>query len=334
MIRNQWYAILESSEVEPGRPVGVLRMGERLVLWRDAQGGVACLRDLCPHRGAALSIGKVIGHEVQCPFHGFRFDPSGQCTLIPANGRAAPVPKAMKVQAYPARDAHGFIWIWWGEPREDLPPIRFFESLDSSFSYATLRDLWHTHYSRAIENQLDVVHLPFVHHNTIGRGNRTVVNGPYSEWDCKLTDCNRLDIWVKNEVDTGQIALGPRDLARPDRRPFLQFQFPNVWHNWIADSTRVVAAFAPIDDEHTMMYVRFYQNMVRVPVLRDLFNLVARPANGVILRQDKGVVASQQPKRSELKMGELLIPGDLPIIEYRKRRQELIEQAAQQAPTG
>jgi phenylpropionate dioxygenase-like ring-hydroxylating dioxygenase large terminal subunit len=84
MIPNHWYAILESSEVKPGKPVGVTRLGEKLVLWRDAKGQVTCMADLCPHRGVALSIGKLMGDCVECPFHGFRFDPSGRCTLIPA----------------------------------------------------------------------------------------------------------------------------------------------------------------------------------------------------------------------------------------------------------
>ena len=54
MIRNQWYVVLESQEVKH-KPIGVTRMGEKLVFWRDAQGQVHCLRDRCAHRGAALS---------------------------------------------------------------------------------------------------------------------------------------------------------------------------------------------------------------------------------------------------------------------------------------
>ena len=57
MISNQWYGILESKEVKLGKPVGVTRMGEKLVLWRDTQGQVTCQSDLCPHRGVALSAG-------------------------------------------------------------------------------------------------------------------------------------------------------------------------------------------------------------------------------------------------------------------------------------
>jgi len=110
MIPNQWYVILESSEVKPGKPVGVTRMGEKLVLWRDEKGQVICMADLCPHRGVALSAGKLINGNIQCPFHGFEYDTSGRCALIPANGKNATPPKAMQVRrVYPTREAHGFI---------------------------------------------------------------------------------------------------------------------------------------------------------------------------------------------------------------------------------
>ncbi len=324
MIKNQWYVILESNEVKAGKLVGVTRMGEKLVLWRDAAGSVTCMRDLCPHRGVALSAGKVLGSCIQCPFHGFEFDLSGRCTLIPANGRNAPVPKAFQVDTFPTREAHGFIYIWWGEPKETLPPLPWFDSLDESrFAYGTLKDPWAAHYSRAIENQLDVVHLPFIHHNTIGRGNRTLVNGPVTTWECQEDANDQLNLWVFNEVDQGQKPLKPAEI-KPERRPFLQFIFPNLWQNWISDTVRIVAAFVPIDDENTLMYLRFYHT-VRTPVLRELVNLVGCLSNLIIERQDRRVVITQRPKASDLRMGEKLIQGDGPIIEYRRRRKELQE---------
>ena len=320
MIPNQWYVILESNEVKPGKPVGVTRMGEKLVLWRDEKGQVTCMSDLCPHRGVALSIGKLMGDCVECPFHGFQYDTSGRCTLIPANGKNATPPKAFQVnRVYPTREAHGFIYLWWGERKNDLPPLPWFDSIDDSFSYSTLRDPWATHYSRAIENQLDVVHLPFVHHNTIGRGNRTLVNGPLSRVEGDL-----LELWVYNVLDEGQTPLRASELPDPQRRPFLQFRFPNIWHNWIGDDLRIVAAFVPVDDENTLMYIRYYQRVVKLPVLRDLFNWIGARANLVVERQDRRVVITQRPKRSGLRIGEKMIPGDGPIVDYRRRREELI----------
>ena len=92
MIPNQWYAVLESREVKRGKPVGVTRLGEKMVFWRDRAGKVVAQSDLCPHRGVALSAGELKGDCIMCPFHGFEFDASGKCVVIPANGRNTPVP--------------------------------------------------------------------------------------------------------------------------------------------------------------------------------------------------------------------------------------------------
>jgi phenylpropionate dioxygenase-like ring-hydroxylating dioxygenase large terminal subunit len=322
MIRNQWYIILDSNEVKPGKPVGVTRMGEKLALWRDADGEVVCMKDQCPHRGVALSCGKLIDGQIQCPFHGFQFNSSGRCTLIPANGRNIPVPMTFQLSIYPTYENHGFIWIWWGEKRDDLPPVIFFDSIDPQMTYSTLRDHWETHYSRAIENQLDVLHLPFIHHNTIGRGNRTLVDGPLVEWGCE-GQINLLNLWVQNRIDDGTPPLRPSQLPHPARHPSLQFCFPNLWQNWISDNLRVVIAFVPIDDENTMMYIRWYQRFLRTPGLRHVVNWLGALSNLLIERQDKWVVETHSPKRSGLHIGEKLVQGDGPIIQYRRKREEL-----------
>ncbi len=330
MIPNQWYVILESNEVKGNKPIGVTRLGEKLVAWRDSRGQVTVMRDLCPHRGVALSVGDIRGDCIECPFHGFQFDTTGRGTLIPANGRGAPVPKAFQVVTYPTREAHGFIYVWYGEPRpaDVYSALPWFDSIDDTFTFKTLRDHWATHYSRAIENQLDVVHLPFIHRTTIGRGNRTIVNGPITRWENCPGESDLLNLWVYNVLDTGQPPLKADELPAPDRRPFLQFRYPNVWHNWIADDLRVVVAFVPIDDANTLMYLRYYQRVVKTPIIRDVFNWVGTAANLIIERQDKRVVITQEPKRASLRMGEKLIQGDSPIIEYRRRREELIERAS------
>lgn len=320
MIPDQWYAILESSEVAKGRPIGVTRMSEKLVLWREVSGELVCLRDRCAHRGASLSKGKIERGEIECPFHGLKYDRTGGCTVIPANGRDAPVPERFKVNDYKVLEKYGFIWIWWGEPREDYPQLPFFEDIDESFSYLTLRDHWSTHYSRAIENQLDVAHLPFVHANTIGRGGRTLVNGPR----VKL-DGNKISVWFDNEVDRGQRPLRPNEMPEPQRPALLHFLFPNIWQNRLSEDSRIVVAFSPVDDENTVLYVRMYQRVVRVPILRELFNLISLIGNRVIVRQDRRVVVTQLPKRTELKMGERLFQADRPIVMYRRRREELTE---------
>lgn len=327
MIPDQWYAILDSREVKKDKPIGVKRLGENLVLWRTSGEEIACLRDQCLHRGAALSAGKVSDHHVQCPFHGLEFDAGGRCTYIPAYGRKNPVPKVFQTHFYPARDAFGFIWIWWGEPRDDLPEIRFFDSITEEFFHDTFTDEWPVHYSRVIENQLDAIHLPFVHYNTIGRGDKRLVDGPYSHWCEAQGDPQRLDIWVRNRVDDGSRSLKPSELSQPERHPSLQFRLPNIWQNWISEDMRITIVFVPIDEEHTRLYIRTYQKSVKLPVLRELFHLSSRVGSFIIERQDRRVVVTQRPLRSFHRMGETLLSGDGPVIQYRRKRDELIKKA-------
>jgi phenylpropionate dioxygenase-like ring-hydroxylating dioxygenase large terminal subunit len=325
MIPNQWYIVLESKEVRRGKPVGVTRMGEKMVFWRDNQGKVACLVDQCPHRGVALSAGKLVNDCIQCPFHGFEFDSSGRCTLIPANGRSSEVPKVFKTKAYPVDELHGYIYLWWGEPQEEYPPLPDFDYMrDPRLVYASTTDLWNAHYSRAIENQLDVIHLPFVHANSIGRGSKTVVQGPRYKVDEFPGGQAMISVWFDNETEHGQIPLKPNEMPPVNDHPLIQFRFPNIWHNWLGDTFHLFLGFAPIDGEHTKLYLRSYHSM-KVPILRQIVNFFSDISNIYIERQDRRVVITQRPFRSDLRIGEKLVPGDGPVIEYRRRRQALIE---------
>ncbi len=324
MIRNQWYAILESKEVHKGKLLGVIRMGERLVLWRNKENEVVCLLDRCAHRGVALSKGKLVceNEHVQCPFHGLQFDSKGKCTVIPSRGKNAPVPPNFKVTSYTTREQHNFIWIWWGEPRDHYPELPWFEDVDDSFHYFTLKDPWKTHYSRCIENQLDVSHLWIVHHNTIGRGNRRVSDGPYTEFSDNIEK-----IWVSNRKENGEISILPADIQKPNRPSLVQFRFPSVWQNKFSDIARIIIAFVPVDEENTILYLRFIQKITRIPIFRGIISLFGRFFSKIIAHQDKRVVETQIPKKTELKMidGDNLFPADHPIVIYRRIRQQLKE---------
>jgi phenylpropionate dioxygenase-like ring-hydroxylating dioxygenase large terminal subunit len=287
MLRNQWYVVLESKEVSR-KPIGVSRMGEKLVFWRSTNGKVNCAVDRCPHRGVKLSIGKLENDHLQCPFHGFEYNADGRCVYIPANGKGGRIPESLKLRNYPV--------------------------------YASKPDHWEAHYSRVIENQLDVVHLPFVHYNTIGRGNNTVVDGPLVRWDGDM----KFFVYVFNRKDNGTPPRKPNEIdVNTGQRVHLEFIFPNLWQNFISEDVRVLAAFTPVDEDKTLLYLRFYQRFLRLPIIGKLFTQMAMPANVYIAHQDCRVVVTHQPQPSSMNIGEKLIQGDLPIIAYRKRREEL-----------
>lgn len=320
MIYNQWYVILESREVKRNKPIKITRLSQTMVVWRDGKGEVCCIADRCCHRGASLSCGKLVEGKVECPFHGFLFDSEGKVRLIPANGKNAIIPESQKVNAYPTYENYGLIWIWYGDTDKKTDEPFFFNEL-ANMSYSTFIDAWNSHYSRCIENQLDVVHLPFVHKTTIGAGNKTLVNGPVAIREGEL-----LTFYVDNRTDDGKTPpLKPEEIVDYKNLFHLQFHYPNIWQNPISENFRIFAAFVPVDEENTLVYLRNYQNFLRIPVLKQLVNYFMKLSNIIILRQDKRVVITQLPKKSEVKMDERLIMGDKPIIEYRKHRQELMD---------
>jgi hypothetical protein len=127
--------------------------------------------------------------------------------------------------------------------------------------------------------------------------------------------------YVFNRVDDGTTPLKPSELSpKLSNSVHLEFIFPNLWQNYISEKVRILAAFVPVDEEHTLLYLRFYQRIIRFPVLGKLVARLAMPSNVYIAHEDRRVVITQQPKASGLKIGEILIQGDLPIIEYRKKR--------------
>jgi phenylpropionate dioxygenase-like ring-hydroxylating dioxygenase large terminal subunit len=192
----------------------------------------------------------------------------------------------------------------------------FEEDVDDSFVYSEIEDHWQTHYSRCIENQLDVIHLPFIHHNTIGRGNKTLVNGPKIEFVLGglVTSAN-------NETDAGQKPkLADECVIKPT---YLKFLFPNIWMNHISESTKVIIYFAPVDDENTILYIRFYCRSTGLRPVNALIAWFGKFGNRLIERQDKRVVITQKPKASEFISTENLLSGDGPVIQYRRIREEL-----------
>ncbi|MBN2558904.1 MAG: aromatic ring-hydroxylating dioxygenase subunit alpha [Clostridia bacterium] len=324
MIRNQWYAVLPSKAVKKGGILSARRLGIDLAFFRTEDGIPGCVADQCTHRGAALSKGKVKGGCIKCPFHGLEFETDGRCRFIPANGISSKEDiSRYNVRHYPVREANGILCIWYGD--NDLaagePPF-FGGYIDDTYAYSEIEDHWNSHYSRSIENQLDVVHLPFVHYNTIGKGNKTLVNGPKV-----IVEGISITTSANNAVDSGQ---KPKSAEECHINPtFVQFKFPNIWMNNISEKIKVMIYFAPVDNENTILYIRFYCKLSKIRIFNKIVAYFGKFGNRMIERQDKRVVETQIPGASALKSDEKLIPGDRPVVEYRRIREALKREAGQ-----
>ena len=96
-----------------------------------------------------------------------------------------------------------------------------------------------------------------------------------------------------------------------------------MWLNHVNDKIQILAFFIPVDDEHSIIALRFYNKITGKRPLDKCIAWLGSRANKVIERQDKRIVNTQIPKKTHLKMGEKLLPADSPIIEYRAKREKL-----------
>lgn len=318
MINNQWYAVMSSHKIRRGRVVGARRFGEDLIIFRDNDGSLGCVSSLCAHRGASLAKGCVKDGHIQCPFHGIEYDLTGKCVHIPSDGRSSTKDYSrFNLKYYAVREIGGIVFAWYGDSEPAGEPDYFDIITDSSYTYDHTEDCWDVDYSRVIENQLDVSHLPFVHRTTIGRGGKTLCNGPKVIW----LDENTLQTSANNAVDTGQSPLPVKDSVIKSTN--LNFKFPNMWLNHVSDKIQILAFFIPVDEEHSIIALRFYNKITGKRVIDKSIAWLGSRANKIVERQDKRIVITQKPKRTSLRMGENLVQADKPIIEYRSKRDQL-----------
>jgi phenylpropionate dioxygenase-like ring-hydroxylating dioxygenase large terminal subunit len=311
LVPNRWYAILDATEVPKDKPVRFERAGRQLVLWRSADGVVSAADDRCPHRGAALSTGYLRDGQLQCRYHGFRFDGTGACTLMPAHPEMR-IPSRMALDTCVVREEHDLIWLWTGARGQETATIPFFDVEGMSCAGSKMTKSWPTHYARVVENELDWGHLPFVHHNTIGRGMDP-----------------RVDVEV--EVDGDRIRSWS---ARLGPEGFVELLAPNVWRLMFSSGMFNFLAFAPVSDEEMVIYARTYQKTVTVWPLDWLLGKTMALANPFVLAQDFVTVTSQRPKIPGLHNRDVLVPSDKPILEYfRWRKRAKNEEATASADT-
>ncbi len=149
-------------------------LGEPLVLWRGRDGTPRAMSDVCIHRGTALSLGKVIGDEIVCPYHAWRYGPSGRCTAIPQLADPTRVPAKARISAFRVCERYGLIWVALAEPRWPLPEVPELE--DSSWAMVKAGPYrWQCDAARQVENFTDFGHFPWVHPGLLGDPDRPVV---------------------------------------------------------------------------------------------------------------------------------------------------------------
>lgn len=342
MIPDQWYVVANSKSVKKDRPLGVRRLGEDLVLWRTPDGKIHCHHDRCAHKGAKLSLGKIDGATIACPYHGFRYDASGTCVAMPCLGTDQKRPN-MSVRKLIVREAHDLVWLWWGAPREKYPALPITPDLIGLEIYGDTTWERPVHYTRYVESLLEFYHIAHVHSGhwfnyidymfLYGTKENLFLDGRkrwFSATKVANYECNVDGSMIESDFDM-VIDGDPR--GEPITHYNIRFMFPNL--------VRVVTgAFAasvwmtPIDDDNTVVFLRWddqvgFRWMPFKPARRLVAYMMALFEEAVQDRQDVRVMRSQTPKSSAPGVSRLVPVVDEMNARYLTIRERLIREASE-----
>ncbi len=320
MLKNFWYAV-ENASVVADSPVRVRVLAQDIVLFRDEQGELVALSDLCVHRGAALSKGWVEKGCVVCPYHGWKFAADGSCVDIPAS-RSCSIPKRARVDTYPVTEKYGWIWVFLGDLAEaERPPIPTIDVAEQD-GWAQVRGEfeWNAHYTRVVENGVDIAHAPFVHRNSFGNINEPEVD------DYEVTGDDYQ--FTASALLQPPLPKGLWKWLRKKRDPVkatVTIYMPNVTRldldmgKW---KMTLVDANIPVDDETTLTKFISYRNFFRGRwANRDAKRRVMK-----IFVEDQPTVESIRPELLPYRVAdELHLSSDAMGIAYRERRKTFLD---------
>lgn len=179
-LRNVWYLGLPSSEVAINKAESRKILGEPVVFYRDSKGKVSALRDICPHRGIPLSYGRVVNDQLECPYHGWKFDCTGTCTEIPSLLPDQDLnPNKIKVRSYPVHEAQGLIWVFMGDKNADptlAPPVPVLKAFGSDVKPKMGKVVnFPCHVDHAVIGLMDPAHGPYVHKSWFWRSEKSMM---------------------------------------------------------------------------------------------------------------------------------------------------------------
>jgi vanillate O-demethylase monooxygenase subunit len=244
-LRNEWYVAALSQEIQES-PLARTLLGESLVLFRTASGKVAVMDNRCPHRGAPLASGEVVGESLVCGYHGFSFSTTGRCNHIPGG---AVIPAKACVRSYPVVDRWGWVFVWMGDPE------RVDEALLPDFKW-TAEPGWaggsdylyvKSNYNLVRDNLLDLTHARFVHKKTLATS--AVTDTPIrTSVDGRIVSVERDMLNIEPSPFFKKI---PGFKGRVDHRQCIRF-YPA---SYISINTTVTAVAGEDDDRVAMFYV-------------------------------------------------------------------------------
>ncbi|HWP29662.1 MAG TPA: aromatic ring-hydroxylating dioxygenase subunit alpha [Chloroflexota bacterium] len=286
-LRTFWHPVYLAAELPAGRAVPVRIMSEDFTLYRGEGGQPHAVAFRCAHRGTQLSTGWVEGDCIRCFYHGWKYDPTGQCVEMPAEDPS--FPPRVRIRAYPTAEYLGLIFVYLGEG--EPPPLPRYPDFEQDGVLLTSSYVRHCNYFQNIENGLDPVHTAFAHRESrgtfVGLEGVPRMTGEESPWG----------ITMYGTRPNGKVRVN-------------QFGMPNVLHIMLPAGTReagwmdALAWRVPVDDE---THRSFNVNLVHV--------------RGEAAERYRAWLASQPPYTgpSAVELGDAVLRGELRVDDIEDR---------------
>jgi phenylpropionate dioxygenase-like ring-hydroxylating dioxygenase large terminal subunit len=166
-----WYVVAETKNIKKNEPYKIIVWNKPYVIWKMENGEFSALEDICPHRGASLSAGKLAVDRIICPYHGYEFNHAGNLTIVP--GMCFQPSSYQNCARFPITERHGWIYLntnqipWFAtQPQLDILNKEIFiepEATDKTMSVVLVNTQFNTFARVVSENSLDIMHIAFVH---------------------------------------------------------------------------------------------------------------------------------------------------------------------------
>ena len=324
-LREAWYYATPGRRLQPGRLFARVMLGEPIVLGRDQSGAVFALRDICPHRGMPLSAGHFDGCEIECCYHGWRFSPDGRCTAIPslAEGQAFDL-ATVSVPRYPACEAQGNVWVYFGDDpgrAPEVPPIEGFAESEAPRLIETMR------FGAALDDcvigLMDPAHGPFVHRawwwrsrHSVHEKSKAFVPSPWGFTMSRHAPSSNSRAY--------RLLGGAPETEIAFRLPSVRIEEIRAGRYRVANLT----ALTPIDAETTEVNHCIYWNMPWLSAMKPLL----RPYARAFLRQDGDIMEKQRAGLRYKPVLALIDDSDTQARWYYRLKQEYRRARAEERP--
>jgi phenylpropionate dioxygenase-like ring-hydroxylating dioxygenase large terminal subunit len=292
LMRHYWQPVALLDEFDPvlapamaERPLKAVRLlGQDLVLFRNTQGQFGLIDRPCPHRGADLAFARHEGDGLRCPFHGWKFDVSGQCVDTPAEPIGSRMCSRIRQRSYPVIERSGVLMAWLGREGVEPPPLPAMDCFAAPDSHTfAFKGLWSCNWLQAFEVGIDPAHTSFLHRffadesieASYGRQFRGASAGEVEGERWPMTR-------IMREFDRPQISVQtmPYGLQLTTLRPMSQALthvrvthsiFPHTFVIPLSESMTITQMHVPIDDTHTYWYAIFtsFGEPVDKPTMRE-----------------------------------------------------------------